>query len=139
MIANRGTQYQPHLIKEIENQNHFITFMKPTVIHTVSYKKSTWDYIIKAMKNVTIYGTGHHFGKTKYPVASKTGTAQIIENSNYTTPTSLQDHSLFIAFAPIKNPKVALAVVVENHRNAPEISKEFLDAYFKYYPEKTNG
>ena len=60
----------------------------------------------------------------KYTVAAKTGTAQVIETRS--------DHGAFIAYAPVENPEVAIAVVLENgtSRPATDLAKKILDAYF---------
>jgi len=79
-------------------------------------------------------GTGHRFGHPKYSVAAKTGTAQVISQQKVAEDAhkKLQDHSLFIAFAPVKKPTIAIAVILENNPNAPLIARKVLDYYFAH-------
>ena len=77
-------------------------------------------------------GTGHRFGHPKYSVAAKTGTAQVISQQKVSADAhkKLQDHSLFIAFAPVNKPKIAIAVILENNPSAPKVARKVLDYYF---------
>ena len=83
-------------------------------------------------------GTGYRFGRNApYPVAGKTGTAQVFslsqdEKKQYTDlPEALRDHSLFIAFAPVESPEVAIAVIVEHDTAAAQVARQVLDKYFE--------
>jgi len=89
-------------------------------------------------------GTAYrHFGAhpPSYTIAGKTGTAQVFtiaqgeEGENFdheALPKHLQDNSLFIGFAPVNNPQVAIAVVIENSPGtATEVARKVLDYYFK--------
>ena len=85
-------------------------------------------------------GTARASGKnTPYQIAGKTGTAQIVgipeDDSNIDElPEELRDHALFIAFAPVEQPRIAIAVVVENGgsggRAAAPIARKIMDYYF---------
>jgi len=84
-------------------------------------------------------------GKIDYTLAGKTGTAQVVgikQNEKYDASklAKLQlDHALFIAFAPVKNPRIAVAVIVENGEHgsstAAPVARDVINAYFEYYPE----
>jgi penicillin-binding protein 2 len=98
-----------------------------------------WDVVINAMQKVvkSSSGTGVAFRDAPYSVAAKTGTAQVYtvkqsENThNMNLPVHLRDHSLLIAFAPVENPQIALAVVVENSNNhdGPKVARKVMDTY----------
>jgi penicillin-binding protein 2 len=78
-------------------------------------------------------------------MAGKTGTAQVVgikqdERYDASKLAKLQlDHALFIAFAPVENPRIAVAVIVENGEHgsstAAPVARDVINAYFKYYPE----
>ena len=97
-----------------------------------------WDFIIHAMVSIISApdGTGWRFGRdTPYSVAAKTGTAQVYtvrQGSSYSEaalPKKLRDNSLFIAFAPVDHPKIAVAIVVEHAESAPIIARKMMDYY----------
>lgn len=112
----------------------------PTELPPVILKDTAaWDIVINAMQKVvkSSSGTGIAFRDAPYSVAAKTGTAQVYtvkqsENThNMNLPVHLRDHSLLIAFAPVENPQIALAVVVENSNNhdGPKVARKVMDAY----------
>ncbi len=83
-------------------------------------------------------GTGYKFGRnTPYHVAAKTGTAQVIALSqddkkrNESVPDAFRDHSLFIAFAPIEKPEIAVSVIIEHDEMASRMARQVMDAYFE--------
>ena len=104
-IANRGYYYTPHIIKSIENDSIDDRFRKP--IRT-KIDSSLFEIVIKGMQEVVEdeeLGTSNIAKMENYTVCGKTGTAQNPHG---------EDHSIFIGFAPKDNPKIALAVYVEN-------------------------
>jgi penicillin-binding protein 2 len=102
-----------------------------------------WTIIAEAMHEVITSneGTGYRFGRTApYSVAAKTGTAQVFGGKQYEKirkisyeeiPEYLRDHSLIIAFAPVENPEIAVAVIVENDVSASSVARKVMDAYFE--------
>lgn len=142
-IANHGKRFQPHLLKSSRSANGVINNYQPIELPPVVLDEpSYWDIVIRAMQNVIISthprGTGYRFGRpTGYTVAAKTGTAEIYRPQQYVDqpeteiPLRYRDHSLFIAFAPIKHPQIAVAVVVENCKDAPKVARKVIDAYLK--------
>ena len=101
-----------------------------------------WDTIIEAMAHVVSApnGTAHRaFAGASYAAAGKTGTAQVFglaEDEKYEAEglaRHLRDHSLFIGFAPVDNPVIAVAVVVEHgghgSRAAAPVAREVIDAW----------
>jgi penicillin-binding protein 2 len=104
-IANRGYYYTPHIVKEIENDSIDLRF-KTKRLTTIDQKH--FETIILGMKDVvedTELGTSNNAKIDGIVICGKTGTAQNPHG---------EDHSIFIAFAPMENPKIALAVYVEN-------------------------
>jgi len=103
-IANRGFYYIPHIIKEIENDTILTKFSEKQ--HT-SIEPQHFETVIDGMEQVleNINGTAFGHGVKGLFICGKTGTAQNPHGD---------DHSIFIAFAPKENPKIAIAVYVEN-------------------------
>jgi penicillin-binding protein 2 len=104
--------------------------------------RRNWDAIITAMKNVVSseHGTAQAIGrKAPFPIAGKTGTAQVFgikQDEKYVekeVAERLRDHSLFVAFSPLDNPRIALAVMVENAGHgstaAAPIARKMIDQY----------
>ena len=105
IIANKGFYFTPHIIKSIEGKSHIdssFTVKKHTTISPKNY-----DIIIEGMERVIKdnNGTAHNIKSDDIVICGKTGTAQNPHG---------EDHSIFIAFAPKEDPKIALAVYVEN-------------------------
>ena len=140
-IANNGVVHKPHLVNFIDNQRtNTRRTIEPEVSSRTAFKPENIEFIKKAMAGVNISGTGAQaFAKAQYTSGGKTGTSQVIAikaNEKYNernTPERHRDHSLFIAFAPLENPKIALAVIVENGgfgaRAAAPIARAVLDYY----------
>lgn len=104
-IANRGFFYTPHVVKEIKGE----AGIDPKYIerHTTTVDSTWFNYIVDGMEMAVNVpgGTGTIAALPKIRVCGKTGTAQNPHGA---------DHSVFIAFAPKENPKIAIAVYVEN-------------------------
>src|SRR4029077_6512659 len=118
----------PHLLFAAQQPGKALEIQKPIQQEPINLRDPNyWNLIINAMQGVITApgGTGYHFGKIgPYTVAAKTGTAQVHSIKHYNPdedhedqsklPERLRDNSLFIAFAPVEAPKIALAVIVEN-------------------------
>ncbi|RRD02335.1 penicillin-binding protein 2 [Prevotella sp. OH937_COT-195] len=100
-IANRGYFITPHVVKTIKGQPLDEKFRKKNYTKA---SRSSYDYIVAGMRSSVVGGTCHEANRADYEVCGKTGTAQ---NRGH-------DHSVFMGFAPMKNPKIAVAVYVEN-------------------------
>ncbi|MFM1795027.1 MAG: hypothetical protein RL642_1412 [Bacteroidota bacterium] len=115
IIANKGYYYTPHFVKSIEAQTEGDTILNAfKKKHQVTnIPGEIYDIVQMAMQDVTESGSGRIARIEGISVASKTGTA---ENYGiiYGKREKLKDHSWFVCFAPRENPKIAVAVIVEN-------------------------
>lgn len=121
-LANNGVVMRPHLVKTIEDA---VTMERTLTVPKESYriplKQANLDFVKNAMAGVVKEGTSSRaFAGAQYVSAGKTGTAQAIglgRNEKYDAkkmPERHRDHSLYVAFAPADQPRIALAVIVEN-------------------------
>jgi penicillin-binding protein 2 len=110
-IANRGYFYTPHIIRDIKDMDTIP--QKYTTKNVTTIDREHFDPVVQGMYDVFNNGTATHLRVPGIQICGKTGTAE-----NYTkidgVRTQLTDHSVFIAFAPKDNPKIALAIFVEN-------------------------
>ena len=121
-VANNGTRRKPHLVREVVDVETKVAQVVAQEAGTVlPFQAEHIDTVKKAMVGVNIEGTSaSSFIGASYTSAGKTGTAQVFtikQNEKYSASKideRLRDHALFIAFAPAEDPKVALAMVVEN-------------------------
>ena len=123
ILANRGFYYTPHLIKSIGNSNKPLDQYSQK--HYTTIDSEHFDVAVEAMAEVIRSGTGQYRAQLKdIEVCGKTGTVQ-----NDPMP----DHSVFIAFAPKDNPKIAVAVYVEGAgqgaRAAASIASLMIEKY----------
>ena len=131
-IANKGWFYRPHIIKSIDDKP--VDNEKYTTKQVTTIDKEHFEPIIQGMHDVYNYGTATFLRVPGIEVCGKTGTSE-----NYVKidgeRMQLTDHSIFIAFAPKDNPKIALAVFVENgywgSRYAGRISTLMIEKYLK--------
>ena len=100
-IANRGYYITPHVVKKIRGEALDSAFTKK---HYTKASRSSYDWVVAGMRSSVIKGTCKAANRSDYLVCGKTGTAQ---NRG-------QDHSVFMGFAPMDDPKIAIAVYVEN-------------------------
>lgn len=109
-VANRGHYYTPHIIKKIEN--HPID-EKFTTKHVTTVSKKYFEPVVNGLFDVYNIGTAKNLKVDGIDICGKTGTAENYAKINGQR-VKLQDHSIFVAFAPKNNPKIAVAVFVEN-------------------------
>lgn len=143
-MALQGKRFKPHLVKKIEFPAESVELeMKPTLNGDYQVKKLlNWRHVVKGMVNVVhgIRGTAHRIAEgVSYKIAGKTGTAQVFgiaqdeEYEEEKVIKKLRDHALFIGFAPADDPKIAIAVIVENGGHgssvAAPIARKMMDAY----------
>ena len=121
-LANHGVRSKPHLVREVVDVETKVA--QPVVLEAAKvlpFQSDHLDTVKKAMVGVNIEGTSaSSFIGASYTSGGKTGTAQVFtikQNEKYVASKideRLRDHALFIAYAPAEDPKVALAMVVEN-------------------------
>lgn len=135
-LSMHGQRYQPRLV--INNNQEDIPSINSSPIG-ISTDDQAWDIVTRAMQGVIKepHGTGFRFGKhAPYSVAGKTGTAQVYTSkqvkikSNASLPENLRDNGLFIAFAPVDHPQIAIAIITEHTDTlAPIIARKMMDEY----------
>ncbi|MCX2679967.1 penicillin-binding protein 2 [Galbibacter sp. EGI 63066] len=130
-IANRGYYYTPHIIKKIENDTIDNKF---TTKHRTTIAPEHFDPVIQGMHDVYNKGTAQWVRIPEIEIAGKTGTAENFAKINGER-VQLTDHSIFVAFAPVDDPKIAVAVFVENgywgSRWAGRIAGLMIEKYVK--------
>lgn len=131
-IANRGHYFTPHILKKIDGKEINIPDFSEAK-HTTIDKKH-FELVVQGMADVYKKGTGRYVQIPDIEIAGKTGTVE-----NYTVidsvRTQLTDNSVFVAFAPVDNPKIAIAVYIENgyygSRYAGHIASLMIEKYLK--------
>ena len=122
MLANHGIQHRPHLGKgTVDAVTRAYSPLYKDAGTSMGYKPEHVEAVRSAVAAVTVEGTARGvFGGAPYTSAGKTGTAQAVsvgQKDKYNAAKLAEhqrDHSLYIAYAPAENPKIALAVIVEN-------------------------
>ena len=140
-LAANGDMYRPHLASYIDDQRTGERrHVQPALVRRLALDPVNVEFVKRAMAGVNREGTGARaFGNAQYSRGGKTGTAQVIgmkQGEKYDEAKVAErhrDHSLFIVFAPVENPRIALAVIVENGgfgaRAAAPIARTVLDYY----------
>lgn len=100
-IANRGYFYTPHVVRKVKCEPLDTAFTRR---HYTKATHRAYDYVVAGMRRAVLAGTCRQANRADYEVCGKTGTAQ---NRG-------QDHSIFMGFAPMNKPKIAVSVYVEN-------------------------
>ncbi|MBO2557880.1 penicillin-binding protein 2 [Shewanella algae] len=136
ILANRGKRFTPHLLKAIKDNTARIETPVDERPPIVLKNKNNWEIINEAMRRTA---QKSRFTDASYTAAMKTGTAQVFsvaEDEKYDADTideHLRDNALIIAYAPYENPKIVLAVVLENAgwggANAGPVARAMLDEY----------
>ncbi|MFV5693884.1 penicillin-binding protein 2 [Flavobacterium sp. LB3P122] len=109
-VANEGYYYTPHIIKKIEGQKIDKKF---TTKHVTTIDKRYYKPMISGLFDVYNLGTASSLRVEGIDICGKTGTAENFAKINGKRE-QLKDHSIFVAFAPKDNPKIAIAILVEN-------------------------
>jgi penicillin-binding protein 2 len=141
-IANNGTFYTPRVVDHLSSRdsgevNPIPARSTPITIGAAAH----WDDVRQAMIEVVegARGTAKRIRSDHYRMAGKTGTAQVFtiaQDEEYDAEEldkKLHDHALFVAYAPVEDPQIALAVIVENGGSgsavAAPIARTIMDAY----------
>ncbi len=109
-VANKGYYYTPHIIKKIEGE---IIDKKFRTKHVTTIDKSHFSPMIEGLFDVYNLGTAYALKVEGIDICGKTGTAENFAKIDGKR-TKMEDHSIFVAFAPKDNPKIAIAVMIEN-------------------------
>lgn len=143
-LANKGQLFQPKLLKSIQKPGESIVEANNKHSRQIPIKDiHHWEEVLEGMK-MTIYapkGTARRLNKgLTYTMAGKTGTAQVFgldPEEQYIAEKyeeKLRDHALFTGFAPIEDPEIAIAIIVENagsgSSKAAPLARKVLDVYF---------
>lgn len=146
-LAMRGEGYRPHLVAAFENPiSGARDLVRPEALPPVAIDNEFyWDSVLAAMNAVmqSETGTARATGLgAPYRMAGKSGTAQVFsvaqeeEYDENEVAERLRDHALFIAFAPLEEPRIAVAVIVENgqsgSRVAAPIARRLMDQYLGF-------
>jgi len=121
IIANRGFAFKPHILKQInlKDSDEPLTTQLERIDHVMNIDQKYWDIVFDGMNAVVNEQRGTAYGvfPENSDIAGKTGTSQVFsmdKRSGDDVPEELRDHGLFIGFAPINNPEIVIAVLVEN-------------------------
>ncbi len=141
-IANNGTFFTPHVVDYLRSRETGEINPIPPSAHVIPIAlQQNWEDVRNGMLHVVegARGTAKRIRSDQYRIAGKTGTAQVFtvaqdaEYDEETLEKKLRDHALFIAYAPVEDPQIAVAVVVENGGHggsvAAPIAREIMDAY----------
>ena len=142
VLANNGIAMQPHLVSSIQKHNGTENHLMPiTKLDEMPLDQRSIDIVRAGMVDVTKPGgTAASVGAgASYNIAAKTGTAQVVgikQGAKYNAGSideRHRDHALFIAYAPAEDPKIAVAVIVENGGHggsaAGPIARKVMDYY----------
>ena len=119
-IANRGYYYRPHVVRKVQGEPLDTAFTNKQ--YTKANKRS-YNYVVQGMRSSVLGGTCKWLGHLPFDICGKTGTAQ---NRG-------QDHSVFMGFAPMNNPKIAIAVYVENGGFGADFAVPIAGVLFEQY------
>lgn len=140
-VANGGTLYRPWFVRKVESlDGTLIREYGPEKIRTVELKESTLDIVRSALSDVVNggSGTGGRARSRLVEIAGKTGTAQVAEMrgkivKSEQLPYLIRDHAWFVAYAPAKQPEIAVVVLVEHGGHgasaAAPLAKKVIEKY----------
>jgi penicillin-binding protein 2 len=140
-VAANGEMYRPHLVSHIDNlRTGERRHIEPVLAQRIPLKPEHVEFVKQAMAGVNREGTGARaFANAGYTSGGKTGTAQVIgmkQGEKYDERKVAErhrDHSLFVAFAPVESPKIALMAIVENGGFGARAAAPIVRAVLDYY------
>jgi penicillin-binding protein 2 len=137
-VANGGTIYRPFLVKKVLDQDgKVLREYRPQVIGNAGIKPMSLKLVDEGLQAVVneAGGTGGAARLYEVQVAGKTGTSQVVKLHKGPSSYEHRDHALFVAFAPVEKPEIAVAVVVEHGEHgggsAAPVAGRMLRAYFE--------
>ncbi len=119
-IANRGWYYVPHVVKAVQGEPLDTAFVRR---HYTKARASAYNWVVAGMRSSVLKGTCKSLRDLPFDICGKTGTAQ---NRG-------QDHSVFMGFAPMNNPRIAIAVYVENGGFGADFAVPIAGVLFEQY------
>ena len=146
-LATRGVRFRPHMVAAVEDAlSGERNLIRPQSLGDVGIENEFyWDTVLEAMHAVLQgpRGTARAVGTgAPYEMAGKSGTAQVVsiaqdeEYDEEELAERLRDHALFVSFAPLDDPRIAVAVIVENGSSgsgvAAPIARAVMDQYLGY-------
>ena len=142
IIANNGKAYVPRLVKQIQNsETGDVEDIPEKLLYSLNLKPRNLEIVKNALVDVTRPGgtAAKAAINASYTFAGKTGTSQVIgikQGERYNEKSINErhrDHAMFIAYAPADNPKIALAVLVENTGTGGSTAAPIARQVFDYY------
>jgi penicillin-binding protein 2 len=139
-LANSGLYRTPHLVHGIEDPRSGKLATTPsTPAYQIPLKQENVDFVKNALADVVRVGTARDaFRGARYQAAGKTGTAQVysLHGARYranAVDERLRDHALFMGFAPVDHPRIAVAVIVENGGWGASVAAPVVRKVFDYW------
>jgi penicillin-binding protein 2 len=137
-VANHGTIFRPHLVKKVVSpEGKVLREYSPEVVARAPIRQENWSAVTRGLSAVVNEpgGTGGRARLSEVRVAGKTGTSQVVKLQKGSGLYQYRDHALFVAFAPVEKPEIAVAVVVEHGEHggsaAAPIAGRILRTYFE--------
>lgn len=153
VIANRGNWSEPRLLKDIKGDLSIDEVLPSATHQSIELENpDDWEFVVESMAEVMHGSKGTARGAARgapYRMAGKTGTAQVFsldEDEEYDAEEireRLRDHALFVGFAPVDDPQIAVVVIVENGGSgsgtAAPVARAMFDAWLLGFPEEGEG
>ena len=131
LLANGGIHYRPYLVERVvDNQGQTVLLAEPEVLHRMEVDEGHWQAVREGMARAVLPGgTAARLADMTIPIAGKTGTAQVT-----TRESDIPTHSLFVSYAPVEEPEIALAVFIRHGglggATAAPAARDILEFYF---------
>jgi penicillin-binding protein 2 len=142
-----GKRYRPHFVRQIESPNgELVARFEPELVSELPLKTATLQQLQEALRDVVARGTGNKAKLAGIEVGGKTGTSQVVTLGKTRLkasqlPRHHRDHAWFVAFAPVADPEIAVATIVEHAEGgggavAAPATRAILEAYFRIQRER---
>ncbi|MCP3867987.1 MAG: penicillin-binding protein 2 [Gammaproteobacteria bacterium] len=142
-LAAGGVRREPRVVKVVRSSGQTTPMpLEPAKIeYLTQHNPANWDVVVEAMIQVIegARGTAKRIRSDKYRIAGKTGTAQVFtvkQDEKYDedkVEEKLRDHALFVAFAPVEKPQIAVAVIVENGGHGGSVAAPIAGKLIEYH------
>lgn len=131
-LAMNGVVYQPHILKSIHYPENKLEEINPEISFTLPFSQNTLNVLKEGMRLVVEgeKGTAKHLRNRYYSIGGKTGTAENPHGEN---------HSWFVGVAPLENPEIVVAAIVENAGHGSDVAAPVVGQIIKAYMEKTRS